>query len=66
MVGVAAEAYQSKLRRGVKQPDAWNETSCDWAAAANVSSHSYTSPRVPLTSDLSSLGSLPLHQSQGV
>lgn len=36
MVNVAAEAYGRKLRQGLKQPDAWNESSCDWVAAANV------------------------------
>lgn len=37
MVDMAAETYQRGLRRGLKQPDAWNNSTCDWAAAANVS-----------------------------
>lgn len=39
MVDVAAEAYRRGIRRGLTQADAWNESSCDWTAAANVIRH---------------------------
>lgn len=38
MVEIAAKAYQRGLRQGLKQSDAWNASTCDWVAAANVSS----------------------------
>ena len=37
MVNLASEAYRRRLGQGSSQPDAWNESSCDWTAAANVS-----------------------------
>ena len=34
---MAEETYQCGLRHGLKQCDAWNQSTCDWTAAARVS-----------------------------
>ena len=36
MVVQAAKTYQRALEQGLKQSDAWNQSGCDWVAAANV------------------------------
>lgn len=39
MVAMASEHYQDALRRGMKQTDAWNASTCDWTAAAIAHCH---------------------------
>lgn len=34
---MASDTYQRGLERGLKQADAWNQSTCDWTAAARVS-----------------------------
>ena len=39
MVDIASQRYQQGLRRGLKQREAWQQSTCDWVAAAKVRGH---------------------------
>jgi len=50
MVRLASERLQHGLARGLKYFEAWNESSCDWVAAANVRHRLTISTKVKLNS----------------